>query len=83
MTLSDGSPIDPEKLYAVVMPDFIAMGGDGTQSVMNKLPRERIRISFLKPIRDIIVDVVSRWPQPVSPRIEGRITVLGLPPGQQ
>jgi 5'-nucleotidase len=78
--LPDGSALDPEKLYTVTMPDFIAMGGDGTQTVMQTIPRERLKISYLKPIRDVLVDVLSRRPQPIAPLVEGRITVLGLPP---
>jgi hypothetical protein len=58
------------------MPDFIAAGGDGTQPVMSAIPHERVKISYLKPIRDILVDVLSRWPQPLAPKVEGRITVL-------
>ena len=80
VTLSDGTPLDPDKLYTVAMPDFIAMGGDGTQPVMQTIPRERLKISYLKPIRDALVDVLSRRPQPLAPALEGRITVLGLPP---
>jgi 5'-nucleotidase len=79
VTLPDGSALDPEKLYTVAMPDFIAMGGDGTQTVMQTVPRERLKISYIKPIRDVLVEVLSRRPQPIAPSVEGRITVLGLP----
>jgi 5'-nucleotidase len=80
VTLPDGTPLDPEKLYTVAMPDFIAAGGDGTLPVMSVIPRERINTSYLKTIRDVLVDVLSKWPQPIAPKTEGRITVLNLPP---
>lgn len=76
VTLPDGSPLDPTKQYRVIMPDFLAAGGDGTQEVMATIPRERINISYLKPIRDVLVDVLSKRPQPIAPKLEGRITVL-------
>ncbi|HKR62527.1 MAG TPA: 5'-nucleotidase C-terminal domain-containing protein, partial [Thermoanaerobaculia bacterium] len=79
VTLTDGSQLDPDKLYTVAMPDFIAAGGDGTLPVMSVIPRERLKISYLKPIRDVMVDVISKWPQPIAPKVEGRITVLNLP----
>ncbi len=79
VTLTDGSPLDPDKLYTVAMPDFVAAGGDGTQAVMNAIPSERMKTSYLKPIRDVLVDVLSRAPQPLAPKIEGRITMLNAP----
>jgi 5'-nucleotidase len=79
VTLADGSPLDLDKTYTVVMPDFIAAGGDGTQAVMSKIPRDRISISYARPIRDALVQVLSKKPQPLAPKVEGRITVLNLP----
>ena len=76
VTLPDGTPLDPKKLYTVAMPDFIAAGGDGTQPVMSQIPRERVKTSYLKPIRDLLIDVLSRRPQPLQSKMDGRITVL-------
>jgi 5'-nucleotidase len=76
VTKDDGSPLEMDKLYTVAMPDFLAAGGDSTQSVMEKIPRDRIKISYARPIRDVLVQVLSARPQPISPRVEGRITVL-------
>jgi 5'-nucleotidase len=76
VTKADGTPLDLDKLYTVAMPDFIAAGGDSTQSVMSQIPRERINISYARPIRDVLVQVLSKRPQPIAPRVEGRITVL-------
>jgi len=79
VTLSDGSPVDPEKLYTVAMPDFLATGGDGAQPVTSTIPRQRVKTSYLKPIRDVLIEIFHRQPQPLEPMVEGRITVLNLP----
>jgi 5'-nucleotidase len=79
VTRDDGTPIDPEKLYTVIMPDFIAMGGDGVDSVMKDIPADRLQIHYAAPIRDVVVDQLKAAPQPLVPRIEGRITILNGP----
>ena len=79
VTTDDGTPIDPAKVYTVAMPDFIAAGGDNTKPVMDTIARDRINISYARPIRDVLVE---RWrvrPQPLVPKVEGRITVLNQP----
>jgi len=76
VTLADGTPLDPQKLYTVAMPDFIAAGGDWTLDVMSKVPPDRINISYARPIRDILAEVWAKRPQPLVPKVEGRITVL-------
>ena len=76
VTLADGTTLDPEKLYTVAMPDFIAAGGDSVGDVMAKIPRERIRISYARPIRDVLVEVWARKPQPLHAQTEGRLTIL-------
>jgi len=81
VTREDGTPLKMDELYTVAMPDFIAAGGDSTQSVMNKIPRERINVSYARPIRDVLVQVLSKKPQPLAPRVEGRIKVLNPPAG--
>jgi len=79
VTLPDGSPLDREKLYGVAMPDFIAAGGDGTMELMKTIPPDRIQIFYARPIRDAIVDVLKKWNRPLTPMLEGRITVLNPP----
>lgn len=78
VTLPDGSPLDPKKLYTVVMPDFIAAGGDGTIDLMKTIPADRIQIFYSRPIRDALVEVLKKWSRPLTPSVEGRITVLNL-----
>ncbi|HUP61059.1 MAG TPA: 5'-nucleotidase C-terminal domain-containing protein [Thermoanaerobaculia bacterium] len=76
VTLADGTPLDPEKLYSVVMPDFVAAGGDGTQDVMSTVPKDRVDIYYARPLREVFIESLSKRPQPLEPRVEGRITVL-------
>ena len=76
VTREDGTPLELDKVYTVAMPDFIAAGGDSTQSVMSKIPRERINVSYARAIRDVLVQVLSKKPQPIAPHVYGRITVL-------
>jgi 5'-nucleotidase len=79
VTRDDGTPLDPDALYTVAMPDFIAAGGDNTNPVMSTIPRERIKVSYARPIRDALIDVLAKKPQPLEPKTDGRITVLNLP----
>jgi 5'-nucleotidase len=79
VTRDDGTPLDPNALYTVAMPDFIAAGGDNTNPVMSTIPRDRITISYARPIRDVLVDMWAKRPQPLEPRVEGRIKVLNPP----
>jgi 2',3'-cyclic-nucleotide 2'-phosphodiesterase (5'-nucleotidase family) len=80
VTLADGSPLDPKKLYTVVLPDFVAAGGDGTQDVMKTVPADRLQILYARPIREVLIEELKKYPQPLTPKTEGRITVLNAPP---
>ncbi|HEX8170716.1 MAG TPA: 5'-nucleotidase C-terminal domain-containing protein [Thermoanaerobaculia bacterium] len=75
-TLANGQPLDPQKLYRVAMPDFIAAGGDGADQVMAQVPPARVVVLYAKAIRDAVVEPLARRPQPLAPKTEGRITVL-------
>lgn len=82
--LENGQPIDPEKLYRVVMPDFVASGGDGMMDVMSGVPADRIEIHYAKSIREQIVDLLRvRTGMTLSPKLEGRITVLNGGAGER
>ncbi|HSP14339.1 MAG TPA: 5'-nucleotidase C-terminal domain-containing protein [Thermoanaerobaculia bacterium] len=76
VTLDDGTPLDPNKLYAVVMPDFLATGGDGFLPVTSTIPPERLRFDQNKALHDVFADVLRTFPQPLQPKIDGRITAL-------
>lgn len=79
VTRADGSPLDPDKLYTLAMPDFIAVGGDGTQDVMKGVPADRIQIFYAQPIREVLIEMWKKHPQPITPKTEGRVTVLNPP----
>lgn len=80
VTLDDGSPLDPTKLYRVAMPDFLATGGDGFLPVTSTLRPDRIVVMQDRPLHDLFVDVLKTFPQPLTPKLDGRITVLNPPP---
>jgi 5'-nucleotidase len=79
VTMDNGDPIDPARAYTVVMPDFVAYGGDGMANLMKDVPKERLRIDQSRPLRDVVIDVLRRRGTPVAPRVEGRITILNAP----
>jgi 5'-nucleotidase len=74
--LADGRPLDPEKLYTVVMPDFLVLGGDGMGGVMKSIPADRIRIHQNIAIRDAVIEALQKRAASIVPKIEGRITIL-------
>lgn len=79
VTHADGTAVVPDRLYTVVMPDFIAAGGDGAQRVMAGIPAERIQVYYDRPIRDVLVTALQKFEQPLQPRLYGRITVIEAP----
>jgi 5'-nucleotidase len=82
VTLDDGSALDPQKIYTVAMPDFLATGGDAMQSVFAGVPADRVTINMDRPLRDIFASVLRTFPQPLTPKLDGRITVLNPPPSR-
>jgi 5'-nucleotidase len=74
----DGSPILDDKLYTVIMPDFIAAGGDGAE-VMKTVPADRIQTSFSSSIRDVLIEQLAGQGKAIEPKTEGRIIVLNKP----
>lgn len=81
ISLADGSPLDPQKLYRVAMPDFIAAGGDGLMPLIAVIPPERIEVQQDRAVREYAIDAFRKWNVPLTPKIEGRITVLNMPAG--
>lgn len=82
VTLPDGSPLDPSKLYRVVMPDFLAMGGGGFNPVTSTIPADHINILQNRTLHDVFADMLHTLPQPLTPQLDGRITVLNQPPAK-
>ena len=75
VTLANGQPLDPAALYRVATVDFLVTG-EGLESMMKQIPAERIRIDYSRPIRELLIDALKAMPQPLTPKVDGRITVL-------
>jgi len=60
VTLADGKPIALEKKYRVVMPDFLARGGDGLAPVLSSLPPGRIEMGTSREL-NFREAMVSHW----------------------
>ncbi|HWS73433.1 MAG TPA: 5'-nucleotidase C-terminal domain-containing protein [Thermoanaerobaculia bacterium] len=79
VTLPDGTPVDPTATYKVVMPDFLAVGGDGLMPVMKDVPKSEIHTDQSAPLRELFVRELRKRGaagQTISPAKEGRVTVL-------
>jgi len=67
----NGKPIDPDRIYTVALPDYVANGGGGSD--------------FLKPlhqhetgwnVREAIIDYLENHNEPMSAKLENRIVKL-------
>lgn len=74
-TMADGKPPRPDRTYRVVMPDFLARGGDGLGAVLASLPPGRIDFGDRRPLnfRDALVDHWQRRRPELTPPAPGRI----------
>lgn len=79
VTLANGQPLDPKRVYTVAMPDFLSAGGDGLNRVMNGVAAGSINVMYEAPIRELLISELKKWPQPIAPKVEGRLTVLNAP----
>ena len=88
--LAGGKPPAPARLYKVVLPDFLARGGEGLGAVVASLPPGRVDFGMNRPLplRDALI---AHWQTPrkrelVAPR-PGRLVFLdggtSCHPGQQ
>jgi len=86
VTMPDGTPIDPKATFQVVMPDFLAAGGDGAMPVTKDLPASAIRTDLSVPLREIFVRELRKRGaagETLSPLKEGRVTALHAPGGTE
>jgi 5'-nucleotidase len=77
-TLANGQALQPGKLYRVVMPDFLARGGDGLAPALEGLPTGRIDLGQARPgtLRD---ELIAHWQarkKPLSAPALGRIAYV-------
>ena len=78
LTKSDGTPLDPEKIYTVVSTDFIAAGGDGLMPLVRSVGTERIQVQQDRQLRELVIRNLENASRngPLVPRREGRIEIL-------
>jgi 5'-nucleotidase len=73
------SDVDPNKTYRVAMPDFLVQGGDGFLGVMQTIPPDRIQIDHNRTMRDVMIEVLQKHPQPIVSKVDGRVMVVNGP----
>jgi 5'-nucleotidase len=78
VTLANGKPLEPGRLYRVVMPDFLARGAGGLGTVLSQLPPERIDLGIGREL--ILRDALATWWKsrgtPISAPATGRISYV-------
>lgn len=70
--LENGAPIDPAAKYRVVVPDFLARGGDGLGAVVASLPKDAVDLGMSRPLgfRDALV---AYWQKRHAPLIAPKL----------
>jgi 5'-nucleotidase len=78
VTLANGKPLEPARLYRVVMPDFLARGAAGLSTVLSQVPPERIDLGIGREL--ILRDALATWWKsrgaPISAPATGRISFV-------
>ena len=72
VTLTDGTPLDPNKVYKVATNDFMAAGGDGYTVFKNALSVKIVTGNYM---RDDLVSYIKANPK-VEKVVDGRITFV-------
>lgn len=67
-----GQPIDPQKTYRMATNDYLAGGGDG----YTVLTRNTDSFNTSMLLSDVVIEYVQTLSQPVSPVLDGRLTVV-------
>lgn len=75
VTLEGGKPISPAQRYRVVMPDFLARGGDGLAGVLTTIDPSRIDLGQNRELnfRDAMIAYWQQKKTPLQPPKLGRI----------
>lgn len=78
VTLEGGKPIAPGQRYRVVMPDFLARGGDGLAGVLKELDPARIDLGQNRELnfRDAMVAYWQQKKTPLEAPKPGRINLV-------
>lgn len=78
VTLSDGKPLAPEKRYRVVLPDFLARGGDGLGPVIQTVPEGQVDLGMSRPLnfRDGVIAQLKKSARTLVAPTAGRISFV-------
>ncbi len=78
LSLANGKPLSPERKYKVVLPDFLARGGDGVGPVLAALPSSRIDYGEQRPLnfRDALIAYWQKLGKPLLAPKLGRIVFV-------
>lgn len=85
--LADGAPLEPSRAYRVVMPDFLARGGDGLAPVVTRLASEQIDFGERRALnfRDAVIAYLRQRNAPIQAPGSGRTQLVAdgeqCPPG--
>jgi 5'-nucleotidase len=75
-----GQPLDPVRRYLVATNDYLARGGGGLETVIGRLPADRVRLLPDRPLlRDAVIAYVRDRGE-LSPPAGGRLIVEGAEP---
>lgn len=75
VTLLDGTPLDPEKIYKVAALDFMVNGGDGYTALKPYKSFQWITGNW---VRDDLIEYIKAHPK-VTATVDGRITFVDTP----
>jgi 5'-nucleotidase len=78
LRLSDGAALADGRLYRVVLPDYLARGGDGLEAFMGTLPAKQLDLGERRPLnlRDALAADLERRGRPLTAPPPGRTELL-------
>jgi len=78
VTLEGGKPLDPSHQYRVVMPDFLARGGDGLAPILSTIEPDQVDLGENRELnlRDALVDFWKKKKEPFAGPRTGRVSFL-------
>ncbi len=82
VTLPDGKPLQSDRRYRVVVPDFLARGGDGLGPVIESLPPGRVDLGMERPLnfRDALV---AQWQKKGVPLVAPQLGRIAFQNGTE
>ncbi|MDC0711351.1 bifunctional UDP-sugar hydrolase/5'-nucleotidase [Stigmatella sp. ncwal1] len=77
--LPNGQPVRPERTYRVVMPDFLARGGNGLSALLASFPKDAIDLGLRQELglRDALIAFWQKAHRPLVAPPPGRMRFVG------